>query len=158
MARKSKAKKIAKKAATAKRSTAKAKPKRAKGTVGQAIKDNIARVDALKFKATPLTAAERKELLRLAPRGASVRWISEINIGERHRKDMGDLEALARMIDLAGKLLHPVPIREGDDRLIAGERRVRAIGRRSALRAGFRVERPGVHRDRSGRKAGRRAG
>src|SRR4030042_1306076 len=50
--------------------------------------------------------------------------IADIRIGERHRKDMGDLESLARSIDEIG-LLHPVVVTP-DGRLIAGERRIRA--------------------------------
>jgi len=36
--------------------------------------------------------------------------IADIRIGERHRKDMGDIEGLARSIDEIG-LLHPVVVR-----------------------------------------------
>jgi ParB/RepB/Spo0J family partition protein len=50
--------------------------------------------------------------------------ISEIRIGERHRRDLGDITGLAASIDEVG-LLHPVVIR-GDGTLIAGERRLRA--------------------------------
>src|SRR5262249_3880542 len=52
------------------------------------------------------------------------RPISSIHIGKRHRKDMGDVDALARsMADLG--LLQPIVIRP-DDRLIAGYRRLAA--------------------------------
>ena len=47
--------------------------------------------------------------------------IADIQIGERHRKDMGDIEGLARSIDEIG-LLHPVVVRP-DGILVAGERR-----------------------------------
>ncbi len=50
--------------------------------------------------------------------------IADIQIGERHRKDMGDLESLAQSIAEVG-LLHPVVVTP-DARLIAGERRIRA--------------------------------
>ena len=50
--------------------------------------------------------------------------IADIRIGERHRKDMGDLEGLARSIDEIG-LLHPVVVRP-DGMLVAGERRIKA--------------------------------
>lgn len=50
--------------------------------------------------------------------------IADIQIGERHRKDMGDLEGLARSIDEIG-LLHPVVVRP-DGMLVAGERRIKA--------------------------------
>jgi len=49
----------------------------------------------------------------------------QILIGERHRKDMGDLEGLAASIATVG-LLHPPVITE-DGRLICGERRVLAM-------------------------------
>ena len=50
--------------------------------------------------------------------------ITDIQIGERHRKDMGDIEGLARSIDEIG-LLHPVVVRP-DGTLVAGERRIKA--------------------------------
>jgi ParB family chromosome partitioning protein len=51
--------------------------------------------------------------------------ISEITIGERCRKDMGDLAALANSIDSIG-LLHPVVV-DSKGQLIAGARRIRAL-------------------------------
>jgi ParB-like chromosome segregation protein Spo0J len=48
-----------------------------------------------------------------------------IRIGERHRKDLGDLEALAASIATEG-LLQPVGITE-DNLLVFGERRLRAV-------------------------------
>ena len=50
--------------------------------------------------------------------------IADRQIGERHRKDMGDIEGLARSIDEIG-LLHPVVVRP-DGTLVAGERRIKA--------------------------------
>ena len=50
--------------------------------------------------------------------------IADIVIGERHRKDMGDLEAFAQSIAEIG-LLHPVVVRS-DGTLIAGARRIYA--------------------------------
>ena len=50
--------------------------------------------------------------------------IADIRIGERHRKDMGDIEGLARSIDEIG-LLHPVVVRP-DGTLVAGERHIKA--------------------------------
>jgi hypothetical protein len=50
--------------------------------------------------------------------------ICTIIIGTRHRKDMGDLKALAESIDRNG-LLHPVVITP-EKRLVAGARRLRA--------------------------------
>lgn len=49
----------------------------------------------------------------------------KIRIGERHRKEMGDLEVLAASIATVG-LLHP-PVITKDGRLICGERRFRAM-------------------------------
>ena len=45
--------------------------------------------------------------------------ISAIQVGKRHRKDLGDIRALARSIQEIG-LLHPVVIRP-DRKLIAGD-------------------------------------
>src|SRR5215467_9006731 len=51
--------------------------------------------------------------------------IADIKIGERHRRDMGDIDALAANIAVVG-LLHPVVVTPAG-RLIAGERRIRAF-------------------------------
>ena len=51
--------------------------------------------------------------------------LSTIRVGKRHRKDLGDIRSLARNIQEIG-LLHPVVIRP-DRKLIAGERRLRAL-------------------------------
>jgi len=51
--------------------------------------------------------------------------IDEIMVGERHRKDMGDIAKLAESIKTVG-LLHPVVV-TSDKRLIAGERRIEAV-------------------------------
>jgi hypothetical protein len=48
-----------------------------------------------------------------------------ITIGVRHRKRMGDIEGLARSVD-AVELQHPVVI-DKDNKLIAGERRIKAL-------------------------------
>jgi ParB family transcriptional regulator, chromosome partitioning protein len=53
--------------------------------------------------------------------------ISEIWVGERHRRDLGDIDALAASIDEIG-LLHPVVVRR-DGELVAGERRYEACKR-----------------------------
>ena len=50
--------------------------------------------------------------------------ISDIKIGERYRKEMGDLKALAASISETG-LLQPVGVTE-DNKLVFGERRLRA--------------------------------
>jgi ParB family transcriptional regulator, chromosome partitioning protein len=50
--------------------------------------------------------------------------IASITIGNRHRRDMGDLRALASSIADVG-LLHPIVVTP-DGMLIAGERRLAA--------------------------------
>jgi ParB-like nuclease domain len=50
--------------------------------------------------------------------------VDRIRVGERHRKDMGDVSALAASMRELG-LLHPVVVRP-DGTLIAGERRLPA--------------------------------
>ncbi len=51
--------------------------------------------------------------------------VDKIQVGRRHRKDMGDMEALARSIDKIG-LLQPIGITV-DNELVFGERRLRAV-------------------------------
>lgn len=54
--------------------------------------------------------------------------VSDIDTGDRYRRDMGDLPALAASIDAVG-LLHPIVVMgkpEGGWLLVAGERRLRA--------------------------------
>jgi ParB family chromosome partitioning protein len=50
--------------------------------------------------------------------------IADIHIGERHRRDMGDIEGLARSIAEIG-LLNPITIDE-NGHLLAGARRLAA--------------------------------
>jgi ParB family chromosome partitioning protein len=50
--------------------------------------------------------------------------VDKIRVGTRHRKDMGDLDALAASMDALG-LLHPVVVAP-DGLLLCGERRVAA--------------------------------
>ncbi len=50
--------------------------------------------------------------------------IIEIQVGERRREDYGDLEGLAQSIEKWG-LLHAIVL-DADNRLVAGERRLRA--------------------------------
>jgi N6-adenosine-specific RNA methylase IME4 len=54
----------------------------------------------------------------------ATRKISDIVVGTRHRRDMGDIDALAKSISEVG-LLHPIVVRP-DGVLVAGERRLRA--------------------------------
>ena len=53
--------------------------------------------------------------------------ISDIKIGKRFRKDLGDISNLARSIERHG-LLHPVVISENND-LICGRRRIAAYSK-----------------------------
>jgi N6-adenosine-specific RNA methylase IME4 len=53
--------------------------------------------------------------------------IAAITVGNRHRKDMGDIDALAKSIAEIG-LLHPVVVND-DGLLIAGQRRLEACRR-----------------------------
>ncbi len=50
--------------------------------------------------------------------------VSQVKVGDRHRKEMGDITALARDINERG-LLHPIVV-DQKNRLIAGERRLKA--------------------------------
>jgi N6-adenosine-specific RNA methylase IME4/ParB-like chromosome segregation protein Spo0J len=54
-----------------------------------------------------------------------IRRIDEITIGERFRRELGDIDGLAASIHKIGGLIHPVVVTP-DGRLIAGERRLRA--------------------------------
>jgi ParB/RepB/Spo0J family partition protein len=56
---------------------------------------------------------------------SETRVISDIVVGVRHRKDMGDIAGLAASIHDVG-LLHPIVVRRDDGVLIAGERRIAA--------------------------------
>jgi ParB-like chromosome segregation protein Spo0J len=74
-----------------------------------------------------LLSTERKQAcLRVRPNTAFMR-ISDIKIGPRFRKELGDIDALAKSIEKVG-LLHPVVVSE-DGELIAGLRRLRACER-----------------------------
>jgi ParB family chromosome partitioning protein len=55
---------------------------------------------------------------------AATRRIDDIIIGERHRRDLGDIDGLAASIAAIG-LLNPITIDEGG-RLLAGARRLAA--------------------------------
>jgi ParB family chromosome partitioning protein len=67
----------------------------------------------------------RARLTRPSPPAASrLMPIADIVVGRRHRKDMGDIEGLARSIADLG-LLQPIVVSE-EGLLLAGERRLRA--------------------------------
>ena len=52
------------------------------------------------------------------------RAIADIRIGVRHRRDFGDIDALAASMDAIG-LLHPIVV-TAKGKLLCGERRLRA--------------------------------
>ena len=52
----------------------------------------------------------------------TTRRVDEIVVGERHRRDLGDIASLAANVAELGLLLHPIVIRP-DGTLIAAERR-----------------------------------
>ena len=56
--------------------------------------------------------------------------ITEIKIGDRVRKDLGDIDAFAARIERVG-LLHPVVVNTNGE-LIAGYRRIEAFKRQFA--------------------------
>jgi ParB family transcriptional regulator, chromosome partitioning protein len=58
---------------------------------------------------------------------ATVMKIANIKVGERHRKDLGDIEGLAASIEDLG-LLHPITVDE-QGWLLAGARRLAACKR-----------------------------
>jgi ParB-like chromosome segregation protein Spo0J len=68
--------------------------------------------------------APRRRLVALVRSGRPTMKIADIKVGERHRKEMGDIAALAASIGETG-LLHPVVVSR-DGKLIAGERRLLA--------------------------------
>jgi N6-adenosine-specific RNA methylase IME4 len=75
--------------------------------------------------AAPPGSWEARMTAPLKNSGASAVAIDRIIIGERHRKDFGDIDGLAENIEEIG-LLHPVVIRP-DGRLVAGARRIVAL-------------------------------
>lgn len=66
-----------------------------------------------------------RDLPRVDGRATPVLPISTIKVGRRFRRDLGDIDALARNIEEAG-LLHPVVI-DQRNRLVAGRRRLEAL-------------------------------
>jgi hypothetical protein len=70
-------------------------------------------------------AAEKPEVEIARKRPLATRLLGEIKLGKRFRKDLGDIEGLARSIDERGALLQPVVITP-ENKLIAGERRMAA--------------------------------
>ncbi len=79
----------------------------------------------LKAKAKAKAPAKRKKQAPHATLFQPKRMPWQIVVGNRHRKDFGDLKALAASIDERGALLQPIVITP-DNKLIAGDRRLRA--------------------------------
>jgi N6-adenosine-specific RNA methylase IME4 len=78
------------------------------------------------YASSPFKPIEGENLWDAARRtlGQAHRDLKQIKVGRRHRKEYGDLKALARSIDARG-LLQPVVITP-ENKLIAGDRRLRA--------------------------------
>ena len=66
----------------------------------------------------------RRQAAHRHPHGIGTMPISAIVLGKRHRRDLGDIDALAADIAAIG-MLHPIVVRP-DGTLIAGERRIEA--------------------------------
>lgn len=101
---------------------ANARRKRPLREAGESTKAHLARVKAVR-------GAKGKVVLVSAKPGhhpdQPTRKVAQIKSGARHRRDFGDLNALARSITERGGLLQPIVITK-DNKLIAGERRLRA--------------------------------
>jgi ParB-like chromosome segregation protein Spo0J len=67
--------------------------------------------------ATPVKTSTKKK-----PTRRHVMAIADIKVGKRHRRDLGDIAALAESIKAVG-LLHPIVV-QPDGKLIAGARRL----------------------------------
>lgn len=72
----------------------------------------------LEFKALPVDPAPPEP-------GVEPVLIEQIVVGDRVRRDDGDITALAESIDTVGMLLHPI-ILDGNYRLVSGGRRLKA--------------------------------
>jgi len=53
--------------------------------------------------------------------------VQDVIVADRHRRDLGDIDGLARSIQAVG-LLHPIVVRP-DRTLIVGQRRLEAVKR-----------------------------
>jgi N6-adenosine-specific RNA methylase IME4/ParB-like chromosome segregation protein Spo0J len=81
-------------------------------------------VDQLGQRIGPKALKQKRDRRQVA-RDATTRRIADIRIGERHRRDLGDVDALAASIAAVG-LMHPIVVMP-DGTLIAGRRRLEAI-------------------------------
>jgi N6-adenosine-specific RNA methylase IME4 len=90
--------------------------------LGERIKSvNTTTVDAAQDRA----AAKPGQNVQNGQVSFDLLWPRDIKVGDRHRKDYGDLEALARSINERGGLIHPIAVTPTKE-LIAGERRLKA--------------------------------
>jgi 16S rRNA G966 N2-methylase RsmD len=62
---------------------------------------------------------------QVVPTGTEVRAIADIKVGNRHRKDLGDIARFAQNLADLGHMLHPVVVNSNDE-LVAGYRRLAA--------------------------------
>lgn len=96
---------------------------RSRGRVTRALKKRRAKTAAIARRAAgravvvPLADQVDVAMHRLP--------VDSIKLGQRHRKDFGDLDALATSINDRGGLIHPIAVTP-QNVLIAGERRLRA--------------------------------
>jgi hypothetical protein len=95
-------------------------------TVPVATKSPSSRVDQVGGQIDAKAVAEkaRTRATHRYPHGIGTMPISAIILGKRHRRDLGDIDALAANIAAIG-MLHSIVVRP-DGTLIAGERRIEA--------------------------------
>lgn len=122
----------------AKKSRAKAGTFKSLKAAGKALKQRASKTPSLTLpskrereESVPVPVViERKGVVverpkGFAPRPANTRWPAEIKIGERHRKDFGDIAGLAHSFNARGTIIQPIAITQ-DGALVAGERRLKA--------------------------------
>jgi len=69
-------------------------------------------------------ALQRTRDVPLPTSSSELRAIADITVGKRHRRDLGDIETLAKSIAATG-LLHPITV-DATSNLLAGARRLAA--------------------------------
>jgi ParB-like nuclease domain len=83
-------------------------------------------LEILMASSVPVANASTMNSVPPPPDAPATEWpIADIQVGTRHRKYMGDIEALAASIAEHG-LLNPITVKP-DGMLIAGERRLAAV-------------------------------
>jgi N6-adenosine-specific RNA methylase IME4 len=88
-------------------------------------RDTPAQPDAMVTKIIASGGARMEHPKGFSARPVNTRWLHEIIVGKRHRKDFGNLKELAASIDDRGELIQSIAI-QPDNMLIAGERRMKA--------------------------------